>query len=126
MDFLAFAFGYAGAAALPSSTVDVGLCQMVSSVAGGCYELSCDTLPQPLALTGYSLTHVALDLAEALRHRLDDAFDLIEAFAGLHELLVLRVFARYLPVSLFKETPASIFHLVGSVVYCFLDWFGSP
>ena len=34
LDFFVFAFGYAGAAALPSNMVDAGLCQMVSSVAG--------------------------------------------------------------------------------------------
>ena len=51
MDCFAAAFGHAGAAALPSNMVDAGLRQMVSLVAGGCYEPSCDTLPQPLTLT---------------------------------------------------------------------------
>ena len=37
-------FGHAGAATLPSNMVDAELRQMVSSVAGGCYEPSCDTL----------------------------------------------------------------------------------
>ena len=50
LDCFVFAFGYAGATALPSNMVDAKLCQMVSSVAGGCYEPSCDTLPQPLTL----------------------------------------------------------------------------
>jgi len=51
LDFLILAFGYVGAAVLPSSMVDVGSRQKVSSVAGGCYKPSCDTLPQPLTLT---------------------------------------------------------------------------
>ena len=34
LDCFIFAFGYAGAAVLPSNMVDVGLCQMVSLVAG--------------------------------------------------------------------------------------------
>ena len=48
LDCFVFAFGYAGAAALPSNMVDAGLRQMVSSVVGGCYEPSCDILPQLL------------------------------------------------------------------------------
>ena len=50
MDCFVVAFGHARAAALPSNMVDAGLRQMVSLVAGGCYEPSCDTLPQPLTL----------------------------------------------------------------------------
>jgi hypothetical protein len=46
------AFGRSGAVALPSNMVDAELCQMVPLVAGGCYEPSCDTLPQPLTLPG--------------------------------------------------------------------------
>ena len=51
LDHFVFAFGYARVAVLPSNMVDAGLRQMVSSVAGGCYEPSCDTLPLPLTLT---------------------------------------------------------------------------
>ena len=51
LDFLVLAFGYAGAATLPSNVIDVGSRQKVSSVVGGCYKPSCDTLPQPLTLT---------------------------------------------------------------------------
>ena len=51
LDCFGFAFDYARAAALPLNMVDVGLRQMVSSVAGGCYEPLCDTLSQPLTLT---------------------------------------------------------------------------
>ena len=87
LGFLAFAFGYAGAVVLPSNMVDVGLRQMVSLVAGGCYEPSCDTVPQPLTLTSCCQTHVTPGHAEALRHWLDDAFNLIVAFAGQCELL---------------------------------------
>ena len=39
LDCFVFAFGYAGAAALPLNMVDVGLCQMVSSVAGDVMSL---------------------------------------------------------------------------------------
>ena len=39
LDFLAFAFGYAGATTLPSNMVDVGLRQMVSSIAGDAMSL---------------------------------------------------------------------------------------
>ena len=34
LDYFVFAFGYAGAAALPSNMVDAGLRQMVSSIVG--------------------------------------------------------------------------------------------
>ena len=44
LDFLFLAFGYAGAAALPLSMVDVGLRRMVSLVIRGSYEPLCDTL----------------------------------------------------------------------------------
>ena len=93
LDFLAFAFGYAGATTLPLNMVDVGLRQMVSSLAGGCYDPSCDTLLQPLTLTSCCRTHVTSGHAEALRHLLDDAYNLNVAFAGQQELLDLRVFA---------------------------------
>ena len=66
LDCFVFSFGYARAAALPSNMVDAGLCQMVSSVAGGCYEPSCHTLPQPLTLTSCCRTHVTLGHTEAL------------------------------------------------------------
>jgi len=58
LDFLILAFGYAGAAALPSNMVDAGLRQMVSLVVWGRYEPSCDTLPQPLILTACCQTLV--------------------------------------------------------------------
>jgi len=50
LDFLSLAFGLAKAAVLPSNMVDAGLHQMVPSVVRGCYEPSCDALPQPLTL----------------------------------------------------------------------------
>ena len=50
LDCFIVAFGHAGAATLPLNMVDAGLHQMVSLIAGGCYESSCDTLPQPLTL----------------------------------------------------------------------------
>ena len=67
--------------------VDAGLRQMVSLVAGGCYEPSCDTLPQPLTHTSYYRTHATSGHVEALRHRLDDAYNLNVAFVGQCELL---------------------------------------
>ena len=39
LDFFAFAFGYAGAASVPSNIVDAGLRQMVSSVTGNVTSL---------------------------------------------------------------------------------------
>ena len=51
LDCFVVAFGHAGAAALPSNMVNVGLQWLVSLVAEGCYESSCDTLPQTLILT---------------------------------------------------------------------------
>ena len=60
---------------------------MVPLVVGGCYEPSCDALPQPLTLAGRFPVRVVLVVAKALRHQADDAFVLIGAFAGLRELL---------------------------------------
>jgi len=60
---------------------------------GGCYESSCDTLPQPQQLAGHFLVRVVLVVAMALRHQVDDVFVLIGAFVGLRELLDLRAFA---------------------------------
>ena len=87
LDFLAFAFGYAGAAALPSNMVDAGLRQMVTLVAGGCYEPSCDTIPQPLTLTVCCRTVVIQCPVEAVRHQVEDVYNLNVAFTGLCELL---------------------------------------
>ena len=50
LDCFIAAFDYAGAVALPLNMVDAGLHQLVSLVAGGCYESSCNTLPQHLTL----------------------------------------------------------------------------
>ena len=101
LDFFAFAFGYAGAASVPSNIVDAGLRQMVSLVAGGCYEPSCDTLPQPLTLTACYRIVVIQRPLEVVRHQVKDAYNLNMAFIGLRELLDLRVFARYLLLSRF-------------------------
>jgi len=67
--------------------VDVGLRQMVSLVAGGCYEPSCDTLPQPLTLTTYCRTIVIQRLMEVVRHQVEDAYNLNVAFVRQRELL---------------------------------------
>ena len=87
MDCFVVAFGHARAAALPSNMVDAGLRQMVSLVAGGCYEPLCDALPQPLTLTTCCRTVVIQYPAEAVRHQVEDAYDLNVAFVGLCELL---------------------------------------
>ena len=87
LGFFSFSFGDAGAALLPLNIVDAGLRQMVSSVAGVCYESSCDTLPQPLTLTTCCRTMVIQHPVEATQLHLEDACNLNVAFAGLHELL---------------------------------------
>jgi hypothetical protein len=45
-------FGLVRAGVLPSNLVEACLNRSVSLVAGGSYESSCDTLPQPLILIG--------------------------------------------------------------------------
>jgi len=87
LDCFIFAFGYAGAAALPLNMVDAGLRQMVSSVAGGCYKPSCDTHPQPLTLTVCCRTMVIQHPVEAVWDQVEDAYNLNVAFVGLCELL---------------------------------------
>ena len=87
LDCFIFAFGYAGAAALPLNMVDAGLRQMVSSVAGGCYKPSCDTLPQPLILYACYRTLVTRHPMQVVQHRVADAYHLSMAFIGLRKLL---------------------------------------
>ena len=67
--------------------VDAGLRQMVPLVAGGCYEPSCDTLLQPLALLGCCQTMVGNHSLEVVQHQVGDVYHLNMAFAGLRELL---------------------------------------
>ena len=81
--------------------VDAGLRQMVSSVVGGCYEPSCDTIPQPLTLIVCCQAVVIQRPMETVRHQVEDAYNFNMAFIELRELLDLRVFSRYLLVSLF-------------------------
>jgi hypothetical protein len=88
LDYFIVAFGHVGVVALSLNMVDAGR-QMVSSVAGGCYESSCDTLPQPLTLTACCQTVVIQRAMEAVRHHVKDAYNLNVAFAGLRELLYL-------------------------------------
>ena len=87
LDCFVFAFGYAGATTLPSNMVDAGLFQVVSSVVGGCYKPSGDTLPQPLTLTACCRTMVIQCPVAAAQHHVEDAYNLNVTFAGLHELL---------------------------------------
>ena len=87
LDFFAFAFGYAGAASVPSNIVDAGLRQMVSSLVGGCYETSCDILLQPLTLTACCRTMVIQCPVAAAQHHVEDAYNLNMTFASLRELL---------------------------------------
>jgi hypothetical protein len=81
---------------LPLTMDDGRLYQSMSSVVGGCYESSCDTLPQPLMLTGFRQS-------EAIQHHVVDAYNLSVAFAKRCELLVLRAFARHQLVSVFLQ-----------------------
>ena len=126
LDFLAFAFGYAGATTLPSNMVDAGLFQVVSSVVGGCYKPSGDTLPQPLTLTACCRTMVIQRPVEAVRHQMEDAYNLNVAFTGLRKLLDLRVFARHLLVSRFYGNSGFHFSLALPYSTLALGWFGFP
>ena len=87
LDHFVFSFSYAGAAALPLNMVDARLHHLVSSVVGGCYESSCDTLPQPLTLTACCRIVVIQRPMEVVRHQVKDAYNLNVAFAWLRELL---------------------------------------
>jgi hypothetical protein len=68
---------------------------------GESYEPSCDTLPQPLTLIACYRTVAIQCPVEGVRHQVEDVYNLNPAFAELHELLDLRVFARYLLLSHF-------------------------
>jgi len=68
VDCFPAAFGCARAAMLPSNMVDGGLREMVPLVARGCYEPLCDTLLQPLTLTGCYQTMVTHRSMEAVQH----------------------------------------------------------
>jgi len=80
-------FGHARAVALPSNMVDAELYRSMSSDAGGCYEFSCDTLPQPLILTACWQTVIVQRLLEAVQHHVVDAYNLSVAIVGLRKLL---------------------------------------
>ena len=81
------AFGHARAATLPSNMEDAKLHQSVSSVAGRCYESSCDTLPQPLILAGSWQGIAAQYPLEVVHHPMVDAYNLSVVFIGRCELL---------------------------------------
>jgi hypothetical protein len=87
LDESVVAFGHGGAAVLLSNMVDAELYRWVSSVAGGCYESSYNTLPQPLILTACWWTETVQHLLEAVQHHVVDAYNLSAAFARLRELL---------------------------------------
>ena len=87
LDCFAVALGHARAAVLPLNMVDAGLRRMVSLVVGGCYESSCDTLPQPLTLTACCQIVVIQHPVGVVRHHAEDAYNLNVAFVELHELL---------------------------------------
>ena len=87
LDCFVAAFDYAGAVALPLNMVDAGLHQLVSLVAGGCYESLCDTLPQPLTLTACCRTMVIQCPVAAAQHHVEDAYNLNVTFASLRKLL---------------------------------------
>ena len=58
LDCVVVPFGHARIAALPLKMVDSGPRRMVSLVTGGCYESSCNTLPQTLVMTACCQTVV--------------------------------------------------------------------
>ena len=89
LDCFPVAFDHTGAVALPSNMVDTRLQWLVSSVMEGCYESSCDTLPQPLILTACCRIVVRKHPMEAVRHHVVDAYYLSVAFTELRELLQL-------------------------------------
>jgi hypothetical protein len=80
-------FSHAGATMLPSNMVHVKLSQLVSSVAGGCYESSCDTLLQPLVLAGFGQGVAAQHPLEIVYHPVVDVYHLSVVFAKQRELL---------------------------------------
>ena len=81
------AFGQARAAVLPSNMVDAKLSLSVSLVAGGYYESSWDTLPQPLILAGFRQGVAAQHPSKVVPHLVVDAYYLSMVFARQHELL---------------------------------------
>ena len=68
VDCFAAGFSRARVAWLLSNMVDAELRQMVPLVARGCYEPLCDTLLQPLTLTGCYQTMVTHRSMEAVQH----------------------------------------------------------
>jgi hypothetical protein len=87
LDDCLVAFGHAGVAALPSNMVDAKPYQFVSLVVGGCYESLCDTLPQPLILTGFWQGAAAQHPLEVVHHPVVDTYNLFVVFNGQCELL---------------------------------------
>ena len=82
LDCVVVPFGHARIAALPLKMVDSGPRRMVSLVTGGCYESSCNTLPQPLVLAGSWQGIAAQHPLEVVHHPVLDACNLFVAFAG--------------------------------------------
>ena len=87
LDCVVVPFGHARIAALPLKMVDSGPRRMVSLVTGGCYESSCNTLPQPLILTGSWHGAAAQQPLEVVHHPVVDAYNLSVVFSGQHVLL---------------------------------------
>ena len=87
LDKCLVAFAHDGATTLPSNMVDARPYQLVSSVVGGCYESSCDTLPQPLILTSSWHGAAAQQPLEVVHHLVVDVYNLSMVFAGQRELL---------------------------------------
>ena len=88
---------------------------MVSSVMGGCYESSCDTLSQPLILTACWRTVIVQCLLEVVQHHVGDVYNLSVAFVGLRELLCYESSHGIFCFLVSKETPASM-----ALSYCFM------
>jgi hypothetical protein len=62
--------------------VDANPYQLVSSIAGGCYKSSCDTLSQPLILTGFWQGAAAQHPLEVIHHLVVDVYNLSIVFGG--------------------------------------------
>ena len=82
-----FTFGPSESAALPSNMVDASHYQLVFSAVGGCYESSCDTLPQLLRLAGFWRALAVQHPLEAIQHSVVDAYNLFVSFTRLRGLL---------------------------------------
>jgi hypothetical protein len=118
LDDCLVSFGHAGAVVLPSNMVDAKPYQSVSSFAGGCYESSCDTLPQPLILTGFWQGVAAQHPLEVVHHPVVDVYNLSMVFGeAARDAMIMSLRTISCVPLIFKDTPASIAFLSCSIVW---------